>query len=267
MLTLQNISYSIGTLQILNEVSFEALPGETTVILGANGAGKSTLLKIACGAIQATDGSVRIHGKELNQWKPAELAKCTAVLQQQNVLSLPFKVSDVVMMGRYPHFKKQPAALDYDVVNEAIKKVGISKLADKNYLDLSGGEQQRVHLARVFAQIWSSDSYDTRYLFMDEPSNNLDIRHQHNSLNMAREFAAEGHTVVAILHDLNLALQYADKIMLLKRGKGVAFGTPEEVMTERIVSKVFDYPLNIFNHPEYGHPIIMPNAHNILINQ
>jgi iron complex transport system ATP-binding protein len=268
MLTLQNISYSIGTLQILNNVSFEALPGEITVIVGSNGAGKSTLLKIACGAMQATSGNVQLQAKRLSQWKPSELAKCLAVLQQQNVLSLPFKVNDVVMMGRYPHFKKQPSTLDFDVVNEALKKVGISKLADKNYLDLSGGEQQRVHLARVFAQIWASDSYDTRYLFMDEPSNNLDIRHQHNSLNMAREFAAEGHAVVAILHDLNLALQYADKIMLLKRGNAVAFGTPEEVMTENIMSKVFDYPLNIFNHPEYGHPIIMPKVHsNILINQ
>jgi iron complex transport system ATP-binding protein len=268
MLTLQNISYSIGPLQILNKVSFEALPGEMTVVIGANGAGKSTLLKIACGAMLATNGSVQLQDKELNKWKPADLAKCMAVLQQQNVLSLPFKVSDVVMMGRYPHFKKQASSKDFDIIHEALKKVGISKLADKNYLDLSGGEQQRVHLARVFAQIWSSDNYNTRYLFMDEPSNNLDIRHQHNSLNMAREFASDGHTVVAILHDLNLAMQYADKILLLKRGSAVAFGTPEEVMTEKIMSKVFDYPLNIFNHPEYGHPIVMPTTHsNILINQ
>lgn len=267
MLRLNNITFNAGSLKILNGVSLDAAPGEITVIVGANGAGKSTLLKIASGALLPADGTVTLKGKSLKSWKPAELAQFTAVLQQQNALSLPFKVKDVVMMGRYPHFKKHPSASDNKAVMDAIKKAGIASLAEKNYLDLSGGEQQRVHLARVFAQICHVEKKGTRYLFMDEPSNNLDIRHQHNSLALARDFADEGNAVIAILHDLNLAIQYADKILLLKRGHAVAFGAPKDVMTERTMSKVFDYPLNILDHPEYEYPIIMPQMNNIYVTQ
>lgn len=260
MLELQHISYAVGKRQILNNASLQAKAGEIVVIAGANGAGKSTLLKIASGSLMANQGSIHINGKALNSWKAPELAQFTAVLQQQTILALPFTVNEVVMMGRYPHYKKEPQDIDRSIVKEALKKAGIEHFTDRNYLALSGGEQQRVHLARVFAQIWQTNSAGTHYLFMDEPSNNLDIRHQHNMLFMAREFANAGNVVVAVLHDLNLAMQYADKVMLLKHGNVVAFGTPQEVLSEDIMSHAFEYPINIFQNPAYSHPIIVPSV-------
>ena len=258
MLSAENISYYIGAMPIVDKVSFEALQGEILVVLGANGAGKSTLLKVVTGQLKPAVGKISIQGKLLQRWRNDERAQFSAVLQQHNNLSLPFAVSEVVMMGRYPHFKKQPTVLDKTIVRSALKKAGIDKLSDRNYLSLSGGEKQRVHLARVFAQIWFAANFETRYLFMDEPSNNLDIRHQHTSLQMAREFAAEGNCVVAILHDLNLALQYADKILMLKQGEVIGFGKPADILCEKRISKMYDMPLRLCHHPDYVHPIVMP---------
>ncbi len=260
MLEVKNITYTAGKRQIVKNISLQAQPGEIVVIAGANGAGKSTLLKIASGSLQQHNGAVHIQNRELTGWKHSELAQFTAVLQQQTVLTLPFTVSEVVMMGRYPHFKKHPHNSDHDIVEQALKKAGIAHYANRNYLSLSGGEQQRVHLARVFAQIWQASSFGTRYLFMDEPSNNLDIRHQHNMLTLARNFANDGNCVIAVLHDLNLAIQYADKILMMKNGEALAFGTPGEVLQTETISAAFDYPIHIFNHSAYSHPIIMPSA-------
>lgn len=261
MLSLKNISYSAGHLQILNDVSMDVQKGELFVIAGSNGAGKSTLLKIACGELKTPKGGIDIQGKPFKKWKPNELAQFAAVLQQQTILTLPFTVKEVVMMGRYPHYRKAPSNNDEQIVMTALEKVGITHLAERSYLHLSGGEQQRVQLARVFAQIAASDKYETRYLFMDEPSNNLDIRHQHNSLQIAKEFAAQGHCVIAILHDLNLALQYADKMLLLKKGNTVAYGKPRDIINGTSMSDTFDYPIDVFNHSDYEHPIIMPSIH------
>lgn len=258
MLQLDRLSFHAGKLSLLDDVSLEVLPGEIVVIAGSNGAGKSTLLKTASGTLKPSAGTIRVQGRELNGWKPAELARFMAVLPQHTALNLPFSVREVVMMGRYPHFDKRPRRIDEDIADNALRKTGMERFRDRSYLELSGGEQQRVQLARVFAQIWYADDYDVRYLFMDEPSNSLDIRHQHNMLLMAREFAAEGNCVLAILHDLNLALQYADKILLLKKGTAMAFGTPADILSEKVLSRVFDYPLHILHHAGYDHPIVMP---------
>lgn len=269
MLQAENISWYIGAMPIVDKVSFEALQGEILVMLGANGAGKSTLLNIVTGQLKPATGKVSIQGKLLQQWRNDQRAQFSAVLQQHSNLSLPFTVSEVVMMGRYPHFKKQPSGLDKTIVRSALKKAGIDQLSDRNYLSLSGGEKQRVHLARVFAQIWFAANFETRYLFMDEPSNNLDIRHQHASLQMAREFAAEGNCVIAILHDLNLALQYADKILMLKQGEVIGFGKPADILCEKRISKLYDIPLQVYHHPGYAHPIVMPanQSKNQFINK
>ncbi len=258
MIELKDISYRIGNKQILEAVSCHVLPGEILTILGANGAGKSTLLKIARGELKPETGNIIFGDKSLHKWDHKELAQCSAVLQQQSILSLPFTVKEVVMMGRYPHFKSNPAPIDHTIVQSALRHAGIEDLCDRNYLELSGGEQQRVHLARVFAQIWCSDKFPVRYLLMDEPGNNLDISHQHNALNMARAFAAEGNCVIAILHDLNLAFQYADKVLLLKKGKVHAFGSPGEVLTEENLSYSYDFPMTIHYSESFEHPIILP---------
>lgn len=257
-----NISVQVRGKHILQDIGFDACAGELLVILGSNGAGKSTLLKVLSGELHPATGHVDIQGKPLSKWHAAELAGFRAVLQQQTVLTLPFTVYDVVMMGRYPHFKGHAHPIDHHVVRSALKKTGIQHLAERNYLTLSGGEQQRVHLARVFAQIHQSAQYTTRYLLMDEPVNSLDVMHQHTTLQLAKEFAAEGNCVVAVLHDLNLAIQYADKILMLKNGKMVCCGDVKSVLQNSIISHVYGFPLHVLQHPSYTHPVIMPAFSN-----
>lgn len=258
MLQINDIHFRIAPSLTLSNISFEVQPGELVVILGANGAGKSTLLKVITGDIRADKGSVILNNKRHQDWLPEERARTCAVLLQQNPLQLPFSVAEVVMMGRYPHFARHAAAYDQQMVATALEQTGITHLADRNYLTLSGGEQQRVHLARVLAQISDKDKEGVKFLFMDEPSNNLDIRHQHNALTIARDFAAAGNCVLAVLHDLNLALQYADKILLLKNGELKGFGLPGDVMTGPAISDVYGLPLEVFHHPSRPHAIVMP---------
>jgi len=263
MLIVKDLQYRISPLLSLQDISFDAAAGELLVILGANGAGKSTLLKLITGSLKADAGEIVINGKTPEQWTTEERARISAVMQQQNQLQLPFRVQEVVMMGRYPHFKKYASTQDESIVIAVLEETGITHLKERNYLTLSGGEQQRVHLARVMAQIGDTDTKAVRYLFMDEPSNNLDIRHQHAALNLAQQFARKGNCVIAVLHDLNLALQYADKVLLLKNGRLQGFGLPGAVMTDHIISDAYGLPLQIFNHPACHHPIVMPANHTI----
>jgi iron complex transport system ATP-binding protein len=272
MLQVENISYKIAGSLALSQISFDACAGEMVVILGANGAGKSTLLKIITNSLKADSGSIRINNRLLQEWPGKELALISAVLQQQNQLQLPFTVQEVALMGRYPHFGRNASSADEAIVDIALERAGVTHLKHRNYLTLSGGEQQRVHVARVMAQIYGENGTQTRYLFMDEPSNSLDILHQHSALQLAKDFANQGNCVVAVLHDLNLALQYADKILLLKGGKLVGFGKPLDVMTDHAISDVYGLPLQIFEHPSCEHPIVMPafnqtNNHSNKINQ
>lgn len=255
MLQAHNISFHIKQAEILHNISFGAAPGETLAILGANGAGKSTLLRLLTGEVPLQTGYIGIQGKSLGHWSIKELAKFRAVLTQQSALSLPFTVEEVVMMGRYPHFDRQEQTFDHTIVKNAIQKTAISHLAKRDYLTLSGGEQQRTHLARVFAQIWFSEAHETRYLFMDEPINSLDVQHQHRTLQLANEFKEAGNVVISVLHDVNLAAQYADKILLLKRGRVLACGTPDEVLTAPLLSDCYDFPVQVGRHPHHDCPV------------
>lgn len=258
MLQVQSINFKIAPALSLSNISFDVLPGEMVAILGANGAGKSTLLKVITGSLKANSGTIIINKKALTDWGKNELAAICGVLLQQNPLQLAFSVTEVVMMGRYPHFKNHASLDDERMVMEALEKTEITHLKYRNYLTLSGGEQQRVHIARVLAQVSNDTAVHPRHLFMDEPSNNLDIRHQHTALMLAKNFAKAGNCVVAVLHDLNLALQYVDKIILLKNGMLKGFGLPEDVMTDYAISDVYGLPLQIFNHPSCTHRIVMP---------
>jgi len=273
MLQVTDIAYKIAGALALSEISFEAKAGEMVVILGANGAGKSTLLKLITGTLKADAGTIRLNERLLPEWPAKELALISAVLQQQHQLQLPFTVQEVALMGRYPHFGRLASATDKQIVDIALEKAGVTHLKTRNYLTLSGGEQQRVHVARVLAQIYGESGAQPRYLFMDEPSNSLDILHQHSALQLAKDFANEGNCVVAVLHDLNLALQYADKILLLKSGQLAGFGRPLDIMTDSAISDVYGLPLQVFEHPSCSHPIVMPvfnqttNNHSNKINQ
>jgi len=240
----EQLHYSIGKKTLLSNISFTAHTGELLVILGANGAGKSTLLKLISKELKPTKGTVILNSLPLQNWRNAELAKCRAVLAQQTAINLPFTATEIVMMGRYPHFRSTPATVDFDVVHEVMDYVGIAKLADQNYLTLSSGEQQKVQLARVLAQIWDNPS-QSKLLLLDEPINALDIQYQHQILQLVKKLTYSGFNVITVLHDLNLALQYADKLLMLKEGKQVALGD-KSLLTEDVIKEVFN--VNSFIH-------------------
>lgn len=248
MLIADRISYSIKKKTILEEISFDVRPGEFLAVIGPNGAGKSTLLKILCGEIKKYSGKVLFQDYDLNTFKSLELATQRAVLSQSISLALPFKVSEVVMMGRYPHFKSAPSRVDHRIVEECLELTGMLHFKDRNYLTLSGGEKQRVHLARVLAQLNSQDAQDKgKILFLDEPVNGLDLKYQQQVMKVAREWKGEMYSVVAVLHDLNLAAHYADRILLLNNGKQELLDVPAKVLTKENIKKVYDIEVRVLD--------------------
>ncbi len=230
--------------------------GEILAVLGPNGAGKSTLRKVLCGDLIPTGGEVSMNEKPLAEWSLPARAKSRAVLPQDSSLNFPFTVLEVVLMGRAPHVGGAETAKDYEIARHALAAVEESNLAERLYPTLSGGERQRVQLARVLAQIWEK-SENPRYLLLDEPTSNLDIAHQHSTLKIARRFALEGVAVLIILHDLNLAAQYSDKILLLKAAKIKAIGVPEKVFSPEIIMETFDVGVDIVKHPRLNCPLII----------
>ncbi|GAB3492419.1 heme ABC transporter ATP-binding protein [Spirosoma knui] len=264
MLEVNNLSYRIRNRQLLNGISFRANPGELLAIIGANGAGKSTLLKVCTRELTATEGEIRLRDKPINTYSDKELALLRAVLPQQNAVSFPFLVSELVLMGRYPHFDFHPSNQDYDIAELSLRKVGMWDFANRVFTTLSGGEQQRVQLARVLAQIWDIPQ---GILFLDEPTTGLDLLHQQQLLEVAREFTQKGFCVVVILHDLNLAAQYADQIIMLRKGQIEAAGTPRAVITPENVQRAFNLNVWLMNHPEMDCPMIIPHYNQLSINQ
>jgi iron complex transport system ATP-binding protein len=257
MLETKNIQYSIGKKKILNNISVEFHPGEFNMILGPNGSGKSSFLKIFSGEINGYTGTVLYNDKNISTQKKETLAKYRAVMSQQPELSFPLMVDEVVMMGRYPHFSFNPNKKDITICNEAIERMNLVAFKERNYLTLSGGEKQRVQFARVLAQIWEKPGKGTRYLFLDEPLASLDINYQQEFLQLAREFTQKDTVLVAVIHDINLAIQYADKLFFLKEGELVSWGKPKEILNEALIKKVFDVETVIINNPVTNNPLII----------
>lgn len=259
MLRTENISYGIGKKSILSEVSAEFHPGEFNMILGPNGSGKSTFLKIFSGEIHANAGNVFYAGKQIKTIKTGELAKYRAVMSQQPELSFPLTVDEVVMMGRYPHFNFNPNKKDESICGEVMQRMNLQSFSDRNYLTLSGGEKQRVQFARVLAQVWEQPHDGYRYLFLDEPLASLDIKYQQEFLQVAREFAKAGTVLIAVLHDINLAIQYADRLFMLKEGNLVAHGKPKEILSSELIKMVFDVNATIVENPVSREPLVVYN--------
>jgi iron complex transport system ATP-binding protein len=249
LLKAKNITYRIDNKTLLSDVSLEFKPGEFTVIMGQNGAGKSTLLRILAGSTRATDGEVSLYGKRIETYKEIELARIRAVLSQHYEISFPVSINDIVMMGRYPHFKSEPSGKDYEIADKALSMMGIYDLKNRNYDTLSGGEAQKVQMARVLSQIWEHDKDKSKILFLDEPVSQLDIQYQYFLLQAARNFTKENVMVVAILHDLNLAINYADNIIFLKNGSLVKSFNSVYDIDKEIVNKVFDIEMENLRNP------------------
>jgi iron complex transport system ATP-binding protein len=258
MIELRDISFSVRRPRpILDRVSLNAERGELVAVVGPNGAGKSTLLKIAAGWLVPSSGRAAIDGRDLTAYAPVELAKKRAVLSQHAELSSDFRVEEVVMIGRYPYFNAHPHANDFAVVASALERVGIAHLAARRMRTLSGGESQRVHLARVLAQVSTNES-EGKLLLLDEPVSSLDARFQHVVLQTARRQCDAGDCVVVVLHDLNLAAHYADRVVLLRDGRKVADAEPATALRVDILSDVYGIP---FERIERGDGFILVHTH------
>ena len=254
-LKVENVSVRCGGHQLLKRISFTAEPGEVVAILGPNGAGKTTLFRVITDELKPDTGTVYLHDKPVDRWDLAERARVVGILPQASTLNFPFSVGEVVLLGRSPC--KSSCEDNIRIVGEALKRVDALHLCDRDYTLLSGGEKQRVHLARVLAQIWTEPESGPRLLLLDEPTSALDPAHQHLTLQVAREFAQKNVAVVLILHDLNLASQYADRLVMLREGNLEAEGKPKDVLTPELLKSLLDINVCIVPHPEKGYPVVL----------
>ncbi|MGH7653131.1 MAG: heme ABC transporter ATP-binding protein [Gemmatimonadaceae bacterium] len=240
MVEIRNVQYRAGATQILHDVSLTFRPERFNVILGPNGAGKSTLLKLATGLLKPTGGEVLYGGRNVREIDVNELARRRAVLSQHVELAFPLAVEDVVLMGRYPHYASVPRARDREIVEEALDLVEMGPMRRRSYPTLSGGEQQKVQLARVLAQIWNDpESREEKYLFLDEPTSNLDVYYELHLLDIARDLLGTSCTVIAILHDLNVALRYGDAFFVLERGGLAQEADSAAGISRELIERVF----------------------------
>ncbi|MEM7535682.1 MAG: heme ABC transporter ATP-binding protein [Chloroflexota bacterium] len=262
MMQAKDVTIAIGRKILIEHVSLTVTPGQLVAVVGPNGAGKSTLLKAICGEQTMRQGEIRLNERPLSDWSSKEQAQLRAVLPQSSTLNFGFRVMEVVLMGRSPHIDGTESTRDYEVVFDALDAVAMSEFAERVYTTLSGGEQQRVQLARVLAQIWDESPHGARYLLLDEPTNNLDLAHQHATLRIARQFSRNGSGVLAILHDLNLAAQYADQVVILKGGRILADGTPKAVLNSTTIEEAFDMPVTVIEHPTLDCPLIVSDGIN-----
>jgi iron complex transport system ATP-binding protein len=258
MLCGTGIRVRYGRRTVLENLTLELALGEVVVVIGPNGAGKSTLLRALAGEIRPDAGRVALDGRVLGLWRAAALAQRRAVLSQDIHLTFPFRVEEVVLLGRSPHAGFSDRATDEAIVEAALGETGGSRLAGRVYTTLSGGERQRVQMARVLAQIWPRPGEPAPYLLLDEPVASLDPAHQHATLKLARRWAARGAGVLAVLHDLNLAAMYADRIAILHRGALAADGAPGTVLTGRLIEDVFGMKMSVERRPERNYPVLLP---------
>jgi iron complex transport system ATP-binding protein len=255
VLDLKHVSTAPWGTTLLEDISLELGAGEILGIIGPNGAGKTSLLQTLSGDHASTQGSVRFLGRDIANWQGLDRAKSLAVLPQLSLLNFPYTVEEVIMLGRTPH--SSGAQADRVILTEVMRSTDTERLQNRIYTQLSGGEKQRVHLARVFAQIWPDIQHEPRLLLLDEPTAALDLAHQKLMMNTLRELANKGCAIVIVAHDFNLVAAVADKISVLKEGRQIAYGSADEVLTKDIFARVFAVDVTISTHPDTGRPLVI----------
>jgi len=257
-LDIRQVSFSYTDGLVLGDVDLAVSAGEMVGLLGPNGSGKTTLLKLAAGVLKPGQGDIRLDGSDMKHLSRKVVARSVAVMPQQFHIPFAFTVSEVVMLGRTPFIRTLAGetAADREAVNSALAVAGIDDLAGRRFDELSGGERQKVVLAMTLAQ-------QPSLLLLDEPTLHLDITHQVEILERVRSLNREqGLTVIAAMHDLNLASLYFDRLVLLKGGKVIIDGTPEQVLTEDMLLEVFAASVKVERHPVTGDPhvLVMPQG-------
>ncbi|MDG1165180.1 MAG: heme ABC transporter ATP-binding protein [Porticoccaceae bacterium] len=255
ILSANNISLHLSGFDLLRNISLEVEAGKVTAIVGPNGAGKSSLLKVLTGEMPASHGEVDLNHRPMNQWQLLDRAQMLAVLPQHTLLNFPFTADEVVGLGRIPH--KTGLAKDSQIIAEALDLVDASYLQKRFYTQMSGGEKQRVQLARVLAQIWQPSHLGPQFLVLDEPTSAFDLSHQKLTLDIVRQLAERGVGVVMVLHDLNLAARCADNLVVFDGGVIAAQGSPKDVLTEQLIDRVFGVKSIIAQHPVTKRPLVI----------
>lgn len=260
VLGLSNVSVTIGERPVLSNIDLDIRAGELLALVGPNGAGKSTLLNAITGDIPLDDGDISLFGKPIDAWDATELAMRRAVLLQSVDVTFPFDVRDIVRMGRSPWEGTAQEMHDDDIVDDAMAMTEVDPFADRVYTSLSGGERGRAAFSRVLAQT-------APILLLDEPTAAMDVKHQEMLMRVGREYAAAGCAVVVIVHALDAAAAWADRVALLERGRLRALGTPEEVLTPTLLSDVYQCRIDVLRHPDGGliivpwRPVVDRNVH------
>ncbi len=234
VLQAKSVTVSVGPKKLLDTVDLTVEAGAVHAIVGPNGAGKSTLLRVLTGELEANSGVVKLDDQSLSGWTPEALARRRACLPQTSTLSFPFTIREVVSIGRQPHRELQTTTRAK--VDETLQAVGLLERAEEGYLHLSGGEKQRVHLARVLAQL---NHPEEGLLFLDEPTASLDLTYQQLVFSIAGAWAEAGAAVLIVLHDLNQAMRHAHTVTLLHEGKQVASGPPDQVLTSERIGRIY----------------------------
>lgn len=261
MLSARNVSYRIGQKAILRDVSCSLASGQLTALVGPNGAGKSTLFRMFSDELTPDSGYIALENRKLSDWPSRELAQRRAALPQENRLTFPFKVIEVVTLGRLPHSPGGESREDLEIARQTLQHVGMDGYEGRLFTTLSGGEKQRVQLARVLAQIWRPNgSGPSRILLLDEPTSNLDPAHQRETLQIARRLARRGAAVLAILHDLNLALAFADRLWAIQDGRLIADGPAVETLTPALAKQLFHIDCQTVQLPSQPRPQLVQLA-------
>lgn len=252
----EDMVVAYGDHTVLSGIDFKVLEGELTVILGPNACGKSTLLKALARVNPLKGGKVFLDGLPLSKMKSRSIAQILAMLPQTPEAPTGLTVADVVARGRYPHqsLLRSWSEKDEAACVEAMEAANVLELADRPIEALSGGQRQRVWIAMTLAQ-------QTPLILLDEPTTYLDITHQIEVLNLTKKLHSEGHTVAVVLHDLNLAFRYATHAVLMKEGRIIAQGDPQEIVTAELIQEVFDLESVICDDPCTGTPLVVPAAH------
>ena len=241
MFKINNVNKNYGFQKVLSEINLEIPQNKLTCITGPNGAGKSTLLNAISRLIKVDKGDILINSKNLKDWDKKELSKTLSIMKQLNNINVRLTIADLVAFGRYPYSEDRLTENDYQKINEALEYTGLSSIKDKYIDELSGGQKQRTYIAMTLAQ-------DTEYILLDEPLNNLDIKHILEVMHLLKKLVEEQNkTIILVVHDINIASTFADYIVAMKNGEIIESGLTEDIINNEILYKIYEINFQIEN--------------------
>ncbi len=255
---IENLGVDIEHKTLLADINLTLKPDQLTILIGPNGAGKSTLLNACAGDITPSQGTITLNNKPLEHYSQKELSLHRAVMTQSYHMTFSFTVREIITMGCYVYEDQISIQDKQEIIQAVMAFMDITKLADRSFHQLSGGEQQRTQLARVLAQLWHPYVQEQpRYLFLDEPTSSLDIFHQYQTLKLAKQLTKRHIGVLAVVHDLSLAASFADSVVLLSQGKKLAEGAAEDVLQKDYLRAPYNISGYHFQQSEHCFPSVL----------